>query len=248
MPNGNDKEPRRGMTPVPDPTILTTQQLLREILATRELLEAKIAGNHDMIDMRLHGIDVGIGQLWTVNDTTPRQVDVKIDMLRHLHDEKFRSIEIQFRERDARFEQSNRDGKTAIDAALQAAKEAVGEQNKSAALAIAKSETATIKQIDAQAALIQTASRATDGKIEDIKERLSRIEQSVEKGIGRSQGAGLVAGGMGQVIAAIAAIAAIAVAVVVLSKPTAPTVVHGPWISRYHAVYDPSVTAILRRE
>jgi len=64
----------------------------------------------------------------------------------------------------------------AVDAALQAAKEAVGEQNKSSALAIAKSETSTTKQIDQLVAQIASQTKNFDDKIGDVKERLTRIE------------------------------------------------------------------------
>jgi hypothetical protein len=49
--------------------------------------------------------------------------------------------------------------KIAVDAALQATKEAVAEQNRSFALATDKSETATMKQIDALGLAIQTANK-----------------------------------------------------------------------------------------
>ena len=66
--------------------------------------------------------------------------------------------------------------KIAVDAALQAAKEAVAEQNRSFALATGKSETATMKQIDALGLAIQTANKGLDDKIADLKDGLTRIE------------------------------------------------------------------------
>src|SRR4030095_3859037 len=53
---------------------------------------------------------------------------------------------------------------------------AVGEQNKSSALAIAKSEAATTKQIDQLSVLIQTMTKAFDDKISDLKDRFNRLE------------------------------------------------------------------------
>jgi hypothetical protein len=103
-------------------------------------------------------------------------IDEKTAHLQALHDEKFRSIAVQFSERDTRTEQTSRDSKVAVDAALQAAKEAVGEQNRSSALAIAKSEAATAKSIDQLQVILQTATSAIDDKISDIKERLTIIE------------------------------------------------------------------------
>jgi hypothetical protein len=98
-----------------------------------------------------------------------------------VHAEKFNSIQTQFRERDTRAEQTSKDSKTAVDAALQAAKEAVGEQNKSSALAISKSEIAVTKQIDQIYTLIAAANKTTDEKINDLK---SRLDQNVGQEVG----------------------------------------------------------------
>jgi hypothetical protein len=103
-------------------------------------------------------------------------MDEKLDQLRSLHQEKFDSIGVQFAERDTRTEQTAAGVKITVDAALQAAKEAVAEQNRSFALATGKSETATMKQIDALGLAIQTANKGLDDKIADMKDRLTRIE------------------------------------------------------------------------
>jgi hypothetical protein len=106
----------------------------------------------------------------------PHRIDEKISSLARIHEEKFHSIETQFIERDVRTESSARDSKVAVDAALQAAKEAVAEQNRSSALAISKSEASTIKTIDQMGLLIQTGNKSVDEKIDDVKQRLVRIE------------------------------------------------------------------------
>jgi hypothetical protein len=100
----------------------------------------------------------------------------QLAQLKQLHQEKFDSIAVQFAERDTRTEQTAAGVKIAVDAALQAAKEAVAEQNRSFALATGKSETATMKQIDALGLAIQTANKGLDDKIADMKDRLTRIE------------------------------------------------------------------------
>jgi hypothetical protein len=135
--NGSAELSRR---PDPDPTLLTTEQLLRSIASLREeskqwvdalqlLLEAKIAGKDNF------------------------------------YSEKFDSIQTQFKERDIRTDQTASQVKLAVDAALQAQKEAAGEQAKSFSAATSKSETAMNKQIE-----------GLDGKITDVKDRLNRIE------------------------------------------------------------------------
>ncbi len=203
------RQPGGGSVPVPDPTVLTTQNLQREIATSRENIEArmdgafdamdaKISGNLSMLMTRLDGMDKAIVLLHTDTD---RHVDVanaqlqklleeKISSIIRQFDEKFHSIATQFTERDIRTEQTARDSKVAVDAALQAAKEAVGEQNKSNALAIAKSENTFTKQIDQIGVLIATLQKSIDDKIDDIKARLGNMEARQEGSISTKQGMG----------------------------------------------------------
>lgn len=207
-------EQRPAMVPVPDPTVLTTDQLLREVKSLKEILET-----------RLNGMDTAIELLQHTSDRFPTRIDEKIVALKEVHEEKFRSIATQFAERDTRTDQTSRDSKVAVDAALQAAKEAVGEQNRSSALAIAKSEAATQKQIDQQSLLIQGTAKASDEKIDDIKERLTRIEGKGE-GVSadaasrqteirsRQSGASNNIALIGMIVGALIAIAGIIIAVI----------------------------------
>jgi Fe2+ transport system protein B len=172
-----------GTVPNPDPTIRTQENLLREIATATELVEARIDGLKSVLETRLNGMDKAIELVQKQTDKFPSQVLDGIKQLQSLHEEKFRSIETQFLERDTRTEQTSRDSKVAVDAALQAAKEAVGEQNKSNALAIAKSEATFTKQIDQIGVLISTLQKGLDDKIDDIKGRLGTIE-STRKGMG----------------------------------------------------------------
>ena len=163
--NGPDKQQQLGLVPVPDPTVLTTAALLREIASLREILE-----------QRMNGIDQRIAQIRAEFDHLPSEARALVKHLVDLHDEKFRSIQVQFTERDTRTEQTSRDSKVAVDAALQAAKEAVEKQNQSSALAIAKSEASTVKQIDAIGAQMLDMRKALDDKSDDLKERVNRLE------------------------------------------------------------------------
>jgi len=96
--------------------------------------------------------------------------------LAQLHNEKFASIQKQFDERDVRAEQAAIATKIAVDAALQAQKEAAGAQNESNAAAITKSEAATVKQIDGLQALMKGSTDATNDKIGSLMSRLDRGE------------------------------------------------------------------------
>jgi ribosome maturation protein Sdo1 len=155
------------------------------------LLEVKLTSATDavslireIIETRLDGMDIAIRLLQDTADKFPARIDEKIGSLRAVHEERFVSIQTQFAERDVRTEQAAGAVKIAVDAALQAQKEAVGEQNKSSALAIAKSETSTTKQIDQIGTLIQNNTKAFDDKISDVKDRVNRIE-----GMGAGAGA-----------------------------------------------------------
>jgi len=151
-----ESPPQRDWRPVPDPTELTTKALTREIANSRELLEAKLEG---------------IG---------------KAGDLRHqLVEEKFRGIATQFHERDERSTQTALLVSKAVDAALAAAKEAVGEQNRANALSLAELKASFAKQIDGIAVLISTTTSGADVKIDATKERLTLLEG---RGSGKSEG------------------------------------------------------------
>lgn len=120
----------QGMTdenrrPVPDPTVLTTEQLHREVLALRELLETKIA----------------IG-------------DANLASLATLDAERFSRVERHFDHLDAVRSEDNRDARALVDLALSAQKELTSTALVSANLAIDKAEIATGKRYDSLAAAV----------------------------------------------------------------------------------------------
>lgn len=159
-------------TPVPDPTLLTTEALKREIASLKEV-----------VFTRLDGMDKAVSIFREDITRVPTDTDKQIQHLKELvletfevvH-EKFRSVQTQFVERDVRVEQTAKDTKIAVDAALTAAEKAVGKQNESFSLSINKSEAATTKQIDQLGQVIQSETKALLGFINDMKDRLNRIE------------------------------------------------------------------------
>jgi SMC interacting uncharacterized protein involved in chromosome segregation len=169
---GESGNTRGDWRPVPDPTVLTTQQLLREILGLKEV-----------VFTRLEGMDKALALLHDNLTRGPSEIDQRISHLRELVMSRFDTVEIQFehvqdqfRERDTRVDQTAKASKEALDAALQTAKEAVGEQNKSNTMSISKSEAATNKQIDQLAQLITSTNTAVTDKVNDLKDRLTLIE------------------------------------------------------------------------
>jgi hypothetical protein len=171
----------RDMRPVPDPTVLTTQQLQREIAMSREFVEARISGFKEVLETRLDGMDKAIRLLESQTDEFPLNVDKTVVQLKGLVDEKFQSVEKQFVERDTRTEATQRDNKVAIDAALKAAGDIVAQWNLSNTKAIDKSELSFTKQIDQIGILISTLGKNLDEKINLATLRIAAIE-SIKKG------------------------------------------------------------------
>lgn len=202
MPNQDDASNGKSQSrllPNPDPTVLTTQQLLREIENAKAITDREVAAAKATLEARLNGMDKAITLIQAAVDRSPTIAEIFAKFT-----EKFLSIETQFRERDTRTEQTSRDSKVAVDAALQAAKEAVGEQNKSNGLAIAKSEASTTKQIDGILTLIATTTKAQDDKITDLKDRLQLAENRatgmMQHSKGLADGWGYIVGALGLLI------------------------------------------------
>jgi hypothetical protein len=184
--------------PIPDPSLLTTEQLRRELAALR-----------DSIEQRLFGMDRATENMNAVINRHPSDTEKAIAQLRDLINEKFVGVNIQvrdqntawierhesgratistridsvadgiqkqFEERDVRSKAAELAAQVAVGAALQAQKEAAGAQNESNSAAITKSESATVKQIDGILALLSSNSNALNDKIAVINGRLDRGE------------------------------------------------------------------------
>jgi len=211
----------RSLTPRPDPTLLTTRQLLRELGNLKELIYSHTAGLASSIEQRFVGMDKALILLQAKVDRSPSIEEVVAKFT-----EKLIGVNTQFVERDVRTENTTREQKIAIDAAFSAQKEAVSEQNKSAAAAITKSETATGEKIQALGLLIDQGLKstnaklddsltATNDKIDDLKTRMGIIDERASQAVGRSAGVassiGFVATAVGVVAAIIGAVMAIIV-------------------------------------
>jgi chromosome segregation ATPase len=163
--------------PVPDPTVLTTEALARAIAAERDYLNAQL----EVLRERLRGIDRATELLNETVNRVPTDLQREIKHLRELTEERDRSVQTQFRERDTRQERESRDNKVAVEAAFSAQKESASEQNKSNTLAINKSEQATVETIAKLAELFKTSTDGLAGKLDDFKERLTRSEERLTR-------------------------------------------------------------------
>lgn len=152
----------------PDPSALTTQAILREIASLKELVftridamdKAMVLFNDNIVRVPTD-VDKQVGNLHRLIDEQFNVVDRRFETT----GEQFRGIQVQFSERDDRVSESATAATTAVNAALQAQKEAAG-----------KSEQGTAEQLNQLRLLLQTAASGLGDKNDDLKERVTRIE------------------------------------------------------------------------
>lgn len=158
----------------PDPTVATNDAVARAMKAERDFVNGKI----ETLEQRLSGIDTATKLRYdTLGDVTKKsELITEIAHVIEIIDEKFESVETQFGLIERQRVEQKKDTKDAVDAALAAAKEAVKEQTTASGLSIAKSETATTEQMKQLNATFTAALQGIGNSIDDLKERLSRIE------------------------------------------------------------------------
>ena len=107
-----------------------------------------------------------------------QKIAVAMDYRGQLFDEKFSSVKREFDLVERNRIEQKADTKQAVDAALIAQKEAVREQTLASEKSIAKSETATAKQIDQQGLSYDRVTAALNTIIGDLKDRLVVMESA----------------------------------------------------------------------
>lgn len=187
--------------PDPDPTVRTTEALLREVANQSEIFDGKIRlvesvieGIKSTFNARLAANDQAVNLLQAARDKFPDHVVNAITQLQSLHQEKFNSVEKQIAQLDALYEKVSQAAKEAINAAMQAAekaiaaalqaqKESVDSQNKSNALSITEIKATFSKQIEQESDLNRTRHKSTDDKVDDLKSRVQAIEGQRKGGV-----------------------------------------------------------------
>lgn len=160
--------------PIPDPTVLTTEQLLRTAQAERDYVDGRI----DVLIERLSGMDRATELLSDTVNKVPTEVQREVGNLGAVVDEKFTSVDKQFAERDTRSEREARDNKLAVDAAFAAQEKQAVAESVSNQKAIDKSEVATNKAIDKLAELFESRVGGLAESLSDLKNRVQAIESS----------------------------------------------------------------------
>jgi hypothetical protein len=157
------------VVPTPDPTTLTTAALHRETGVLRDSIEQRF----DDRDREVRALN----RERTEQFATLKELMIgRIAALNTLTEERFASAERQ------RVEQKI-DTKSAVDAALIAQKEAVREQTTASERAIAKSETATNKQLEQQQLTVSTAVDSLRRSLDEVKERAVEENRAMRSSI-----------------------------------------------------------------
>lgn len=183
----DNPEESQGSRPVPDPTLLTTQQLIREIFSLKEQLQEQIHGGDELLATRLGGMDKAIELFQKFTDMQPAFVRDQVSHLKDLHQEKiegvvaslsekiksmsevtaqaFKSVADQFAEKDK-----------AVSVGLSAQKESASAAQANSSAATTKMEENFSKLIDQGRDLLTEFRRNTEIQINDIKSRLDKGE------------------------------------------------------------------------
>lgn len=177
-----------------DDLVRVPTQTDRAIAGLRELLETRMDGMDavaqllkERVEGKNGGLDDEIKHLRELMQSTIDEqssmanqkfasIEARLIERRIAFDTRFAAIDIRFGERDKRSEQLTLADKTAVAAALQAAKEMVGAQNTSNNIAIAKSEASTAESIKQLQTLFTTANSALTVRVDELKGRLDRGE------------------------------------------------------------------------
>jgi hypothetical protein len=180
--------------PIPDPTEITAREIAKvkaelkqdfisEITHLKESLNVARQLKQDAVNARLDAMEKATALLHENASRFPTILDKETVNIRALFEEKlngiltrFDGIAVQFRERDIRTDQDKIAASTAVNAALQAQKEAAGAQNESNAAAITKSENSFTKEIDGLKALIATTKDSTNSQVQNLTGRMDRGE------------------------------------------------------------------------
>ena len=88
----HDDPENGGSRPVPDPTLLTTQQLIREVTVLKQYLESRVENSENVISARIDGMEKAIEVFQADLTRVPTQLDRAIQSHKELNESEIRSL------------------------------------------------------------------------------------------------------------------------------------------------------------
>jgi len=172
-----------GRFPVPDPTTLTTEALRREVASLQVLIEQRITALKELqeqitssLKQRSDEKELRLQEQLNALETQTR--DLIAEAMRSC-DTQFEHVRHQFKQVEALRLEQKADTKAAVDAALTAQKEAVKEQTAAFREAVAKSDTATEKQIEQIGLAGNIAREELRRRADENKDRINDLERTL---------------------------------------------------------------------
>lgn len=157
---------------------------------TRAEMRAMVAALKELVEQRLGSMDLATKVLAGSVEKFPSDVDRAVGNLREVVLGELAIVATRMAEKFTSVDEQFKASKTAVDAALSAAKEAVAEQNKANTAAIKVSEGNTKEQLTSLGQVSSANFKAMEDKISDARDRLTTIE-SLTRGIEQASGKGL---------------------------------------------------------
>jgi hypothetical protein len=173
--------------PVPDPTVLTTQALYREVSALKELIEQRLESQSLIVQEQFRGLQRQLKLLLHEREiefaNLKEVIESRVEGVLDVENEKAQRIEQQFDLFERQRVEQKKDTKDAVDAALTAQKEAVREQTASFQLSTNKSEAAINKQLEQQAQTFKADNDSLRRSLDDLKEQNARTITDLERNL-----------------------------------------------------------------
>lgn len=170
----------------PDPSVLSTDQLMRMLRAERDYTDGQV----EVLQERLRGMDEATKVLHETVTRVPTDMQLAVGHLRDVMDEKFGSVNTRFVLNDDRSKSEGVANEVKVNAAFAASKEASAKQDDANQKAIDKSEKTTKEVIDKNSLAAEAANKALADKVEDQKDRTTRLEDRMTRQEARDIGRG----------------------------------------------------------
>ncbi len=211
--------------PRPDPTILTTEQLHREIGALEARMNAEVEALKTLLEASIRSME-------EILDARTEILDTKVEAHEALDVNRFDRIDARFNTVEKHRMEQKDDTNLRLDYTIATLKERADEHFKSNRAVIEKTEQAFTDSLSKQAETFRTTNDANLGRIDDLKERIAKVESvgegaSAQRQEGRQQISSTTA-----IIGTVIAVIGIGLALLIgRNADRSPTVVTTPTVT-----------------